>query len=275
MKRLKKKQIKRLAATLGVSLTLTGIGVSAAYSNSKAPQPLSVHAAEQAQLGKDATVPKGKDIAFVINYQVPSDQTIKKLEFYDKLEPVFKYNKARVFDPDNNDVTDQGKLNFDKVTNTVSWEANDPTKWFGKKMSMRPEVTLIENADLSKYLDKNTNQYNIPNVDNLVINDKDTSSNPVHVHTPNDKDPTVLKQIEDKNGKLGDGAKYNIGDEFHYRVQFSVPKNGKDISNIDFEDDLEDVLDLKPVKVSDNKGNDITKTEGELKIDDEFCLANK
>lgn len=269
MKKLSKKQAKKLMATFGISAALAaGVGT---YNNYYKSQPITVntHAATQSQLGTDATFEKGKDIPFQIYYQVPLDQNIKKIEFFDKLEPCYSYQNARIFDENNNDVTDQGILDFDKATNTVSWQAKDPKKWFGRKMMMRPVVRLMENADLSKYLDKNTNQYNIPNVAHMLINDKDVPSNKVDVHTPNDKLPTVLKQVQDKDGKFGDSAKYDIGDDVHYKLVFSVPKNGKDISNVDFEDDLEDVLDLKAVKVTDDKGNDITKTEGELKIDDE------
>ena len=138
MKRLNKKQGKRLAAALGVGLTLTGVGVSAAYYNST-QQPIAVraNAAEQAKLGTDATFEKGKDIPFQIVFQVPLDQNIKRIEFYDKLETCFEYQKARIFDENNNDVTDQGTLDFDKATNKVSWQAKDPKKWFGRKMIMR------------------------------------------------------------------------------------------------------------------------------------------
>ncbi|RHW49247.1 isopeptide-forming domain-containing fimbrial protein [Lactobacillus bombicola] len=270
MKKLTKKQARKLLATVGASTALAGVGVGVVAANNYM-QPISIktHAATQAQLGTDATFGKGKDIPFQIYYQVPIDSKIDKIEFYDKFETCFNYEKVQIFDDKNNDVTDQGKVDFDKATNRVSWQANDPKKWFGRKMMMRPVVNLKENADLSKYLDKNTNQYNIPNVANMLINDKDIPSNKVEVHTPNDKKPTVLKQVEDKNGKFGDTAKYDIGDTVHYRVTYTVPKNGKDISNVQFLDDLEDVLDLKEVKVTDDKGNDITKSDGDLKIDDD------
>ncbi|WEV52092.1 isopeptide-forming domain-containing fimbrial protein (plasmid) [Lactobacillus sp. ESL0731] len=269
MKKLTKRQTKKLLATVGASAALAGVGVTAAtvYQINQ-PAPITAKAAEKVKLGTEGTFAKGKDIAFDINYQIPFDKKMDKLEFYDRLEPCFTYSKARVFDENNNDVTDEGTLNFDKTKNQVSWQAKDPTKWFGRKMTLRPEVNLQENANLDKYLDKNTNQYNIPNVGNLVINDKDIPSNTVYVHTPNDKDPTVTKAVQDKDGNWTTEAKYNQGDEVHYKVTFNIPKNGTDISNVDFEDDLEDVLDLESVKVSDDKGNDITKDEGSLTKDD-------
>lgn len=268
MKKLKnKKKLKRTAASAGTVLALLGAGVL--YGTNNQPNHSSVNAAEQVKLGTDATFKKGQDIPFQVVYQVPIDQKADKVEFYDKLEPVFEYQKAQVFDEKGNDVTDEGKLDFDKATNRVSWQAKDPKKWFGRKMKWRIVVQLKENADLSKYLDKNTNQYNIPNIGHLLINDKDTSSNEVNVHTPNDKVPTVVKQVQDKNGNYGESAKYSIGDEYKYRVTYTVPKNGSELTNVEFSDDLEDVLDLKGVKITDDKGNDITKSDGELKIDNE------
>ncbi|MDF7683760.1 isopeptide-forming domain-containing fimbrial protein [Lactobacillus sp. ESL0679] len=269
MKKLTRKQAKKLMATVGASAALASVGIGATvYQVNQPAAPITAKAAEKVKFGTEGTFAKGKDIAFDITYQIPTDQKMDKLEFYDRLEPCFTYSKARVFDENNNDVTDQGTLNFDKTKNEVSWQAKDPTKWFGRKMTMRPEVTLQENANLDKYLDKNTNQYNIPNVGNLLINDKDTTSNTVYVHTPNDKEPTVTKAVQDKDGNWTTEAKYNQGDEVHYKVVFTIPKNGTDISNVDFEDDLEDVLDLESVKVSDDKGNDITKDDGTLTKDD-------
>lgn len=271
MKRLSKKQIKRLASVLGVGVAVSTASVYGFSQTQNSELTEQARAAEKARLATDAIFEKGKDIPFEVDYQVPADSKLDKLEFYDKLEPCYSYQKATIYDDNGNDVTDQGKVDFDKATNRVSWQANPGTanKWFARKMKMRIVVKLDENADLSKYLDKNTNQYNIPNIAHMKINDKDTPSNEVNVHTPNDKAPTVLKSVEDKNGKFGDSAKFEIGDGIHYRVQFFVPKNGKDISNVEFFDDLEDILDLKEVKVTDDKGNDITKSDGDLKIDDE------
>lgn len=274
MKRLSKKQARKLAAGLGVSAILLGggaYGVKQSNNSQTLTMSYKAQAAESVKLGTEGTFEKGKDIPFEIDYQVSSDAKIDKLEFYDKLEPCFKFSKATVYDDKGNDVTEQGTLDFDKPTNKVSWQAKPGTanKWFGRKMKMRVVAQLDENADLSKYLDKNTNQYNIPNIAHMKVNDKETPSNKVDVHTPNDKAPTVVKAVEDKNGKYGDSAKHEIGEEIHYRVQYFVPKNGKDITNVEFSDDLEDVLDLKTVKITDDKGNDITKSDGDLKIDNE------
>lgn len=264
----KDKMPKKLKVGLGATVLLLGLG-TAVSAQSNQFQPTAISASQQVKLGTEATFTKGKDIPFQINYQVPADLKTDKLELYDPLEPVFEYQKAQVFDEKGNDVTDQGVLDFDKATNKVSWIAKDSKKWFGRQMRMRVVAKLKDNADLSKYLDKNTNQYNIPNVGYLKVNDDDTGSNKVWVHTPNDKEPTVVKAVQDKNGKYGDAAKYEIGEEFNYKVTYTIPKNGKDISNVVFEDDLEDVLDLKDVKIIDDKGNDVTKSDGDLKIDQE------
>ncbi|CAM3196926.1 fimbrial isopeptide formation D2 domain-containing protein [Lactobacillus bombicola] len=272
MRRLSKKQLKKLAVGLGVGLSITGAGAGI-YSQSKntLTVPNKAMAAEQVKLGTDGIFEKGKDISFDVDYQVSADSNMDKLELFDKLEPCYIYSKATLYDDKGNDVTDQGTLDFDKATNRISWLAKAGTadKWFARKMKMRIVVKLDENADLSKYLDKNTNQYNIPNVAHMQVNDKDIASNKVEVHTPNDKEPTIFKSVEDKNGKYVDTAKYQIGDEIHYRAQYFIPKNGKDISNVEFSDDLEDVLDFKDVKVTDDKGNDITKNSGDLKVDNE------
>lgn len=117
MKKLTKKQARKLLATVGASTALAGVGVGVVAANNYM-QPISIktHAATQAQLGTDATFGKGKDIPFQIYYQVPIDSKIDKIEFYDKFETCFNYEKVQIFDDKNNDVTDQGKVDFDKAT---------------------------------------------------------------------------------------------------------------------------------------------------------------
>ena len=267
MKKLTKKQAKKLLAIVGTSAAISGVGAYVTYNSQPHVVTQAADVKAKVQYKDDATFKKGSDIAFDLYAQVPYDSDMSKLMIYDKLEPVFTHTKTRVFDGDK-DITDQGTLDFDKTTNTTNWLAKDPKKWFGKKLTFRVEVNLKDNADLSKYLDKNTNQYNIPNTGDMVVNVKTVPSNTVHVHTPNDKEPTAVKTIRDKNGKDGSEAKYQQGDEFHYTVKYTIPKNGKDLTNVEFSDDLEDVLDLKNVKVTDDKGNDITKQEGTLTTDD-------
>ncbi|TDN05872.1 hypothetical protein CEE86_04300 [Lactobacillus crispatus] len=266
MKKLSKKQTRELLSALGVVTTLGSVGVGVAVANHNAnPNIVKADAAADVKYVSDATFKKGSDIAFDIYYQVPYNTDLKKLVLFDKLEPVFTHNKTRVFDG-NTDVTDQFTADFDKGTNTTNMTAKKPQDWVGKKLSMRIETTLQKNANLDRYLDKNTNQYNIPNVGQMIYNDEKIKTPPVYVHTPNDEEPTAIKQVEDKNGQYGEKAKHDAGDEFHYRVQYSIPENGKDISNVVFYDDLEKVLDLEDVKITDDKGNEVTK-EGDLKLD--------
>lgn len=270
MKKLSKKQLRKALAVAATSTALVGVGTGITYQISNHPVTQTQAATVNAKVKyvDDATFKKGSDIVFDIYSQVPYTKNMTRLMLYDKLEPVFTHTKTRIFDG-STDITDQGTLDFDKKTNTTNWIAKDPAKWFGKKLTQRVEVNLQDNADLSKYLDKNTNQYNIPNQGDLVVNDDTTPSNIVHVHTPNDKEPTVYKTVVNKNNKEGKEAKYQQGDEFHYHVTYNIPKNGKDLTNVEFSDDLEDVLDLKNVKITDDKGNDITKQEGNLNLDND------
>lgn len=260
---------KRIWAAVGSTATIAAIGAGIALDPSVHPSMVKADKpTTTVRYVNDATFAKGSKMAFDIYSQVPSDQDLKKLVIYDKLEPVYTHVKTRVFNGDT-DITDQGKLDFDKTTNTTNWTANDPAKWFGRKLTTRVEVVLKNNANLDKYLDKNTNQYNIPNVGDMIVNDKTVPSNEVNVHTPNDKNPTVVKSIQDKDGKWGDSAKYKQGEEYHYKVLYTIPKNGSKLTNVAFSDDLEDVLSLEKVKVSDEKNNDITDTQGTLKTDKE------
>ena len=140
--------------------------------------------------------------------------------------------------------------------------------WFGKVFDYRVETNLQKNADLSKYLDKNTNQYNIPNIGNMVVDDQNIPSPPVFVTPPNDTEPTVVKTIEDRKGNFGESAEHDPGEEYKYQVVYSNPDNGESITNMQLNDDIQDVLELGDVVSKDEKGRDITKEDGVLTKDE-------
>ena len=104
----------------------------------------------------------------------------------------------------------------------------------------------------------------------MKYNNKDTPSNPVDVVTPPpDKKNTVVKAVEGLSGAFHeDKDNVEIGKEFRYKIQFT-PAQGKTLKNVEFFDDLEDVLDLQKVEVKNPDNKDITESDGKLKIDNE------
>lgn len=258
---------KKVAGIVGTSVVAVGLSAGIFVANNNQTPTVLKAAEAKVSYVDSAEFKKGSDITFQIKYQVPNDKSMKNLVFYDQLEPVYTHLKTRIFDG-KTDVTDQFTLDFDKKNNTTNAVAKKPMDWFGKVLTMRVETNLQKNADLSKYLDKNTNQYNIPNIGNMVVDDQNIPSPPVFVTPPNDKEPTVVKTIEDRKGNFGESAEHDPGEEYKYQVVYSIPDNGKSITNIQFNDDLEDVLELGDVVVKDDKGRDITKEDGVLTKDE-------
>lgn len=260
-KKLNRQKWLKRAAVVGLAALTLGVAIGTSKQ-----QTLGADAGEaKVSLVDQATIKKGALIPFDLIYQVPNNKVLNKLVLYDPLDPVYEYQEAKVFSG-NDDVTAQGKLEFDKASNTVSWIANKPGDWFNKQLIMRPIVKIPDNADLSKYLDKNTNKYRIYNVGHMITDDKDIPSKPVEVNPPDDKLPTVTKAVIDHEGQYGTSAKHDVGEEYTYKLNYHIPKNEK-LTNIEFRDDLEDVLNLKGVVVKDQNGRDVTKENGSLVTD--------
>jgi fimbrial isopeptide formation D2 family protein len=242
------------ALTLGVAVT-----------HSSQPTFGAEEGSAKVTLVDKAEFKKGALIPFDLIYQVPNNKLLNKLVLYDPLDPVFEFQEAKVYDG-THDVTDQGKLDFDKATNTPSWNAAKPGDWFNKQLLMRVTVKIPENADLSKYLDKNTNKYRMYNTGHMITDDDDIPSPPVEINTPDDKLPSVGKLVINHEGEYVTSAKHAVGEDYTYKLTYHIPKNEK-ITNVEFKDDEEDVLKLKKVVVKDPNGRDVTAESGKLVID--------
>lgn len=143
--------------------------------------------------GTTGTVEAGKDYSYTLTAAISDKKSIRSLEIADPLEKVQTFESATVTDGDGKDITDQGKLDFDKATNTMSWKATSPSDFSGKTLKMKIKVKLAEDAELSPY--KTDGKISIPNVGQLKVDDGTTPSNPTSVTLPQVK-PTAYKAVQ-------------------------------------------------------------------------------
>lgn len=136
---------------------------------------------------KELSVEKGKTFSYRLAFRVSNEQIYKKIMLQDKLESVLTIHSVSVSVLDSNKkeqiVTEQGKLTVDKENNIIEWVAKEPEKYFGSFLFLDIEASIKEDADLSKYEDKN-GLYVIPNMGSMITDGETTDTDEVIVTTP-------------------------------------------------------------------------------------------
>ncbi|HEC2188624.1 TPA: isopeptide-forming domain-containing fimbrial protein [Staphylococcus delphini] len=162
------------------------------------------------------------------------------------------------------DITKEGTLKVDEEKEIYEWTAKDPKALQGKEIFVEVKAKVKKDAKLDKYTAQDV--ASIPNIADLIINDKDLKSNKVVVNKkvekpqppepkpeskPESKPPIpnkINKFILSNEHKLVD--KIDLKDEnVDYVIEHQIG-NEQDIKTLRLVDDLEDALDInKDVKV--------------------------
>lgn len=157
------------------------------------------------------------------------------------------------------EITNDGKLVLEKESFT--WEANDPTKFYGDQLIVNVFATLKKDVDFTGYL-TNTGQILVPNVGKMVVNEEEIESPKVDIETP--LIPSTAEKYNIIGGELTkDEPVINNAGKHQYDLEFKVT-NAKKIDKLVLSDDLEDVLTPTKAVVTMN-GKDIT-ADGKLTI---------
>jgi fimbrial isopeptide formation D2 family protein len=228
---------------------------------------------------------RGDAVDYLLTFDIGNSQNMKSLVLSDDLENVLDLKNVVIIDSDGNNVTNEGKLVTSDEDESFTWTANDPAKFSRKKLYVAIASNIKPNADVSSY-----DNSGIPNTGHMQINGQDTPTNVVHTtlngdpknpedpkkDKPNDPskpdgktpDPygnLVTKQVKAESGQWGESDKVQEDKDFDYKVEYTVGDK-QDVKSVEFSDDLEDVLDLEKVTITDADGNDVT-SQGELTLD--------
>ena len=211
----------------------------------------------------------GQTIKFISHISVTNVKALGKLVLSDKFEPVYTYQDMKLIDTYNgakDDITSQGKINLDSSSNTLTWTANDPTKWSGHTFEWHITVKLTGEM-FEKYYDKNTDKILIPNTVDLITNSDVLHSNKV-IETPPTIHDKVVKKIINNKGQEVEADQTDYGDNINFIGHFVI-NNIKDPTSVILRDNLEPVYTYKSMKVIDttrNMNKDIT-SDGKINID--------
>lgn len=245
-----------LASMIGLSPLLSSTSV------------LTAHALPSASdISKDTLeVSDGGSHTYWLDFQVTNKIHIKKLELTDKLEPVFDIKNVHVYF-EGEEITQAGTLSVNEDTESFLWIAKDPSLYLGQKISVQVEAILKEEQDLSPYLAED-NTLKIPNVAHMTYNDggkpdEKVPSNKVFVSNPGIKS-TAEKWVMKDGTRSKELKKVDERELFDYEMDFRI-QNKYELEDVMLKDDLEDVLELKNVRVLVG-GRDVTD-EGTLKVD--------
>lgn len=162
---------------------------------------------ENPQGEKSLEVKKGSKFTYRLVFQVSNSKVYKSLVLKDDLEDVLKVHEAKVYlvdqkqentedDEDNlTEITDEGKLTIDQKSSLVTWEANEPKKYFGSTLYLDIVAEIKEDADLTAYETEDGKSYKIPNQGLMITDDEETPTDEVIVTSnPDPVKPKEAKQ---------------------------------------------------------------------------------
>lgn len=233
--------------------------------------PELVKKAAKKTVSTDKIVDFNEGYQYGLDFTIPNDKNYKSLEIKDSdmTKGSLDFDKV-VVKQDGKDITDQGKLDFDKEKDTFTWKANNPTSLLGKTVHVDIDAKVKPGTDLSKYKtdekDENGNViYSMPNTGHLVMDGEDTPTNEVPIRVkeiPGSIKKSIVeddKLVESNNEEFGSDILYNLD------VQFANNEKGNDVY---VKDDLEkDVLDLQKDNIHVYTNEDIKNNASETDKD--------
>ena len=176
----------------------------------------------------------------------------------DQLESVLQAKSATVYDKDGNDVTGKGTLSLNEKTGLITWSPGTANDFYNRRLYLEITAVVRENVDFSKYEDKDGIP-RIPNVGQMIQDDKTTNTPPVTEELPKTVNPSIDKTVEGKKSLNIDYEK-----QFTYEIDVTIPTNRK-VDKLEIVDDMPDVLE--PVKAVVKEGKTDVTSKGTLTLD--------
>ena len=196
------------------------------------------------QLVKSDTTKEGKTITYRLQFDTGT-VPMNKLVLRDQLESVLQAKSATIYDKDGNDVTGKGTLSLNEKTGLITWSPGTANDFYNRRLYLEITALVRENVDFSKYEDKEGIP-RIPNVGQMIQDDKTTNTPPVIEELPKTVTPNINKTVEGKQTLNIDYEK-----QFTYEIDVTIPTNRK-VDKLEIVDDMPDVLE--PVKAVVKEG---------------------
>ena len=222
---------------------------------------------------------------FLAALSFPNNEEMKKAGFTEDVVDGLVFDGLKVYKADKaiesnddlknvdlsklKDVTDTGTV--EKHKNGETWTFKNPKDAFGQSFVIEVKAHLAPDgaADLKKYEDKN-GVIKIPNTINQFWNNHKKDTNTPDIIPPKTVDPSITKKVVDGDGKLVDKRNVDFDHDYNYVLTNNAGSNVK-LDKVEVTDDLENVIDLKKVRVVEGdsiKGKDVSD-QFDIRLDNE------
>lgn len=232
------------------------------------------------EVGTDKSVDHDllKDRYETYHYQIMHDVPAVRPEFkYDQymitddLDKALDITNVHVYNRDNQDVTYMFTVNVDannKLTASAKSSSLASDDFYRQQYKVTFDAKVKPGVSLADHIDpKHKAQAVIYNTAKTITSNGSADSNKTSTNIPLTSKEQTKTVSKDGNGK-GNNLEVDYDEDYKYTVDVAVP-DGENVSSIELKDQLEDVLNLKDVKVYDRDDNnkDITP-EGKLTTTD-------
>lgn len=240
-----------------------------------------VHDTDEKDTTKNTLIAVDEQYSYEVEHAVPNetkDFYYKSYEFEDNLAAGLELKgEVTVLNEEGKDVTKYftQKSSGQNVKLVATKEALASSAFYGNVYSFNFNVKIKPGADLSAFI--KDYKITIPNTATVVVDGAIKESNQTSTYVPDTvKDAVVKYNIGKNDERTKDLIEVDEGKAHNYELDFRVG-NEHMLTKLELKDDLEDVLDLKDVKIF--KGKEDVTAQGKLAIDDEkesfIWTANK
>lgn len=230
--------------------------------------------------GKITVADSGKH-QYKMTAHIGNEHEVKTFTISDDLEDVWDMKDIHIYDKNGKDITDKGQLTRKDDKESFEWKLYGATEanasdYLGEDITAVVDVELKKEQNYTDYITTD-GKIEIPNTSKVILNNSyddirtEETSNKVLVNIPTTKAAAEKVNITADGVETKDDVHVDAGESHKYALDFTVP-NDKVIDELILNDDLEDVLNVKALKVYDSQGKDIT-AEGTPKIDDDAEIA--
>ena len=104
---------------------------------------------------EEGQIEQGQPYHYTIDAHITTNPTVENIQIQDDLPNVLTLDKVTVMDEEGNDITGKGNLEINDDEKKFTWTPNEPADFIGKKLSVKVDTMVKEDADLSYYADEN------------------------------------------------------------------------------------------------------------------------
>lgn len=188
---------------------------------------------------------KGEDVTYTGTAVVQNKSAVSSIVLSDKLDSNLKYKNLTV-SHNGNDITGWGTISYDNDSNKVMFEFNSD------KVASLAGETINYSLNCQYIGGISTEDKEVPNTIELIVNDETVQSNTPKLYISGVNAPVKSVDKSSINDKT-ETVTYTISSEFNSKTQEYF------YDNCEIKDTLENIFDIKSVKILDENSTDVSE----------------